>query len=1371
MNGTGEDRKGKRDGWPAGLTAVLTFLIALVVLLLLVRSDPDRVPLEDAVSEKNVLDFEAEVLGAMGDLVVRPVHGLRVRASNVVWLDGRGQRWLESPRVAFSVQVGALLGGAIVVSDGVIDAPRLRLVQIAPGRWNYEHPLAPLLAPADPQRPELATEVRLRNLVVRNGEVSLVRADATYRATALRATLASAVLAGPGVREPRFHLSRAEATVVLPDTAHGQFSRFVVVDDARLTLPTGAVGFDVARLTFGSSVASGLVGRWDPALGGLGLGAVATIERLELADVPWLRVEAPEDAVASGRLRIEPLPGDRSAVVLTGLDIRSETSAATGSLRLVFGPAGALALESIDMTLDPLALSLVEAFTGPLPYVGDLRGTVRGTAGDIAFDVRASLATTPAADRFTIDLTGRMAFRDVGMELRGVTAELRAVPLAALAPFAPGLPLRGPVSGTIRLDGAPGQVPIRLDVRLEAGGGVVTVAGTVDLRGPVPAYDLTGRLVGVELQRVLVPAAPPAQVNATFALAGRGTTLPDATAMLRLDGSFTGWQAAPGDTIALDVQLVEGLVVAEQVRLALGPIDLVADGTWRFAHGEGGAIRYSASIASLEPLSPYLPRGPEGALRFARGALDAQGTLSGTLDAPALAGTIRAVDFWFGDWSAARLDGTYDVRLGPGLPHAVVHATGVNVRTPGGDFATAVLALDFTRPTFDVQFHGDRMAGLGVVQVEAGGQVDETGVRDVVIRVIEVDLDQARWRLVAPARIEWLAGDVVQVTDFRLEQVDGEGRVRLDGVIAPADLTDLAVDVAAVPIGDLIALVRAGLDIDGDLWLQGTLRGPAASPSLTAEAELRDGVIQGVEIQHLRANLTFMDGTLALVGDGLLGDMARFDMEGTVPLALTLGLPPSFELIAEAPIRGRLRTDNFAMSALGPALPGVRDLEGWLTANLAIDGTPLDPVLSGTASLREGAVTVDIASQRYRDIEANATLEGEILRLERLVARSDGLASVTGTIRFEDLVNPVLDLTADLQRFRAQGVPGRRDAALTGRLAIGGTPASPLLSGRLLVHDGTVNLTMIQPPGHFSEDLIGIAERFDPLGPVDFDLLDPAETGIRISRLDLAVGGDVWFQSDEMRAQLQGDLVIQKPAQEVMISGNLTGERGTFSLRIGPATRRFDIIDANIQFFGTPGPDPALDITAARVIPGPNRTDFEIRVRLSGTLSSPSVAFATEDGTSIPESEALNFLIFGRATATLGDFPGAGFGTTQGVYDALAFYGAFDFLSDALAERFGAGIDYFQVQVRSGFGDFGPEMYFLLGHEVIEDVFVLVTLPTTEFEARWAVTAEWRIDRQWTLEAGYEPPDMVIGVPGRRLPFAVERDQQLFFSIRRRWTY
>jgi hypothetical protein len=1365
-----EERGKTREGWPVGVVTALTFLGAVLLILLFLRVDREREPLVERVGGRDVLAFEADVGAALSPVTIRPAHGLRVRGTRVVWRDDAGDPWLESPRITFSLQVGAALDGAIVIDGAVVESPRLRLVERAPGEWNFQMVLAPLLDPDRPRGPEPARPVRVRNLVVRNGDVVLARADATYRATDLGLVLASAVLAGPGVTAPSFHVSRADASVVLPDTADGQFTRRVALTDARIRLPDGAVAFDVATLTFGTSVATGLAGVWDPALGGLGLDARATIQRLALSDVPWLRAEVPEDAVASGDVRIQPLAGDRSAVALTGLSIRSETSTASGSLRVVVGPGDQLAVESVDLLLDPLALSLVEAFTGPLPYVGEVRGTIRGTADDLVFELRARVATTLAAERFTVDLRGRAALTELGADLRQLAVTVQDLPLHALEPLAPGLPFRGVVTGRITLDGLPDQVPLRLDVSLEAGGGIITIAGTVDLRGPEPAYDVTGRIIGVDLQRVLEPAVPPAQLHASFALAGRGVTLPTATAALRMDGRFTGWRAEPGDTLVLDARLAQGMLSAQQVRVDLGPVRLGAAGDWRFANGTGGAIRYSLVIESLEPLAPYLP-GPDDRPRFARGALAAEGTLSGTLAAPALAGSVRASDFRYGDWAATSLVGDYDAQLGPGLPRLVADLTATDLRTPGGDFDTASLVLDFTRPAFAVRLDGERAGGLGVVQIEADGRLDQVGVSEVVLRTIELDLDQHRWRLPSPARIEWSAGDLVHVTDLRLEQVDGPGVVRLAGIIAPVDLTDLEIEIAALPVGDLLGLVRSDLAMAGDLWLTGTLRGPAETPIFDADAQLLNGAIRGVEVERLRAHVRFENQTLTAVGDGLLEDMASFELLAVLPIDLVLGMPPRAELIGDAPIRGELRAVDFALAALDPAIPAVRDLEGRLTADLILGGTPLDPILSGGASLSGGALTFQPLNQHYEGIEGEATLEGELLRVDRLVVRSDGTATLAGTVRFEDLANPVLDLVAEFRTFRAQGVEGRRDAAVTGRLAIGGTPASPLLSGNLRVDDGTVDMTRLQPPGAISDDLIGVAERFAPLGPGDVDLLEPSPTLVRISRLDLTAGSDLWFQSDEFRVQLAGDLIVQKPAEDVMILGSLTGTRGVFSLRVATATRRFDIVSSNIQFFGTPGPDPALDITAARIIPGPDRTDFELRIRLTGSLSAPAIAFATEDGTTIPESDALNFLIFGRATATLADFGGAGLGTTQTALDALAFYGAFDLVSAAVAEQFGAGIDYFQILVRGGTGEFGPELSFLLGHEVIDDVFVLVTLPTTEFEARWALTAEWRIDRQWTLEAGYEPPDLVIGIPGRRLPFGLEREQQLFVSIRRRWTY
>jgi hypothetical protein len=913
------DRTREEPGWRKAPVAGVVFLVTLGVLLLLLRDDATRMPVAERVADDQVLRFEAEVERELSPVTVRPTQRLRVRAAGVVWRDDTGQPWLQSPQVAFSVRMDGALGDAVVLEDGVVRSPRLRLVQYGPGRWNYNVPLAPFLDPDRP-RTEPGTGVLLRNFLVRGGEIALVRTDDVYRATNVDVELASGALTGPGIPEPRFHIRRATALLALPGPTEERFQRPVSLTDARIRLPEGMVAFEVSRLTFGSSVMADLAGLWDPALGGLALDARARVERLELADIPWLRVEAPEDAVASGRVRIESLPGDRSAVLFTDLDVRSETSAATGSLRVTLGPAGQFALDAVDLTLDPLALSLVEAFTGPLPYVGEVTGSVRGAAGDIAFDVRARLATTPAAERFTVEVQGRAAFTGLGVALREAVVQLHEVPLEALGALAPGIPLRGPVSGTIRVDGPPGQAPLQLDIRLEAGGGVVTLVGSVDVSGPVPTYDLGGRLIGVALHRMLRPAAPPVEVFATFRLAGRGVTLPAATASLSMDGSFAGWHSEPGDTLALRLELAEGLLMAERVELALGPLDLVASGNWRFANGTGGAIQYALAVESLEPLAPYLPRDAEDRIRFARGALTGAGTLSGTLAEPELAGTLQAVDFRFGGWAASHLDADYDVRLGPDLPQGFANVTARDLRTPGGDFATATALVDFTLPTFALRFHGDRLGEMGVVIIEADGRIDPE-VRDFVLRTVELDLDMERWRLVEPVRAQWTVGDVVRVSQLRLEQVDGPGLLGLEGVVAPADLIDLRVEAAALPIGDLLSLFRPDLDAHGRVWFQGTVRGPAESPVLDLEVQLADGSIRGVPIEHLRTRVEFADRTLTLTGEGAVDAASRFSIDAALPVELVLGYPPFVELIPDLPLRARIHTDTFNLAALDPRHP------------------------------------------------------------------------------------------------------------------------------------------------------------------------------------------------------------------------------------------------------------------------------------------------------------------------------------------------------------------------------------------------------------------------------------------------------------------
>lgn len=1370
------DTDRRRAGFPVGVVAAATFLVGVLVLFLLFRGERGDVPAAAPV-EFDVGAFEGRIAERLQPITLRPAGAFRVRVSGVSWRDGAGRPFVTVPGAVFVLDLPRP-GQGLRISHGVVTRPTLRLVRSASGQWNYDRALAPLLNGngGEGRARGGGLAVSMSDVVVRGGDVTVDLPDTRFAARSVELHLASARLSGPGVDAPTFAIASAAAMLELPDTADGIITRAVSLEDASVRLLDGAVAFEIDQATFGSSTFADASGIWDPALGGLGLDADLRAESFRLADLPWLRAEVPAEASGSFRVRIQPAGPERTSVALSGLTLTAPGSSATGSLTAIFGD-GTFSLEAIDMRVDPLALSLVEAFTGPLPYTGDLRGTIRGTGGDIAFDLRASLATSLAASPFETQLAGSVSFTPSGISLEQVTATLDRVPLSALEAIAPGLPLGGPISGTVSLSGMPSVEPVRLDVRLEAGGGIVTVAGIVDLTGAVPAYDVAGRLVGVELRSVFEPAMPPAQVHATFDLEGSGTELATADAAIRLNGTFTGWRSEPGDTLALQATLRGGRLDVAAGRLELGPVSLAAEGDWALAGEGGGAIRYGLAVSSLEPLAPYLPPDAVGRARFARGSLQATGTISGRLDAPTLAGTLEARDFRYGEWAAEHLEGEYAADLaGEGFPTIEALVTGAEIRTPSGDFRNLRVDVDFSQPAFSVAISANQLGG-GVVQLAAEGRIEELGGREIRVSVIELDLEDQRWRLPSPARIAWTAGDAVRVEDLRLEQVDGDGLLRLDGIVAPFDQTDLAVEVRRLPVGELLDVLGMDLDIAGDLSVQGDIRGPSDSPVIAMDVTLGEGTVRDVAVRNIEARLRYADAELTLDGTGVLGDSAYVELTGMLPARVSLGLPPSLELIEGREIALHLVTDDFPLATLDPGIRSVSDVEGLLRADMRIGGTTSEPRLTGDMQLVDGAVTVPLLNKRYSQIDGLATLSGREVRLQRMVAQSGGTASVTGVITFEELTNPTFDLAARLDAFQPQGVDNADNASASGTLRLTGSMAAPVVSGRVVMDDGTLSMVPFTGQSAIGDRLAGVAESFRPIATGELDIPGVGDPLIRVQGVEFVAGSDLWFATEEARAQLRGTLDLQTVGNDMTIQGTLVGEQGTFDLRAGPVSRRFNIVAANIRFLGDPDPNPALDITASRRVPTLEGGNLEVQVRVTGTANNPQLSLASAQGVAVGQSELLSLLLFGRQSFTAGDALTRDQGLFGQIGDIGTIAGTWDYLSAELGEaNLLEELDQFQIQQRGG-GLLDIQALWLVAGEQVslgsEDVLLTFETPLQGNEL-WVLGAEWRIDRQWTLELSLEPERYLGAVGAGQLPSSVgdlDPNRQFLFVIRRRWTY
>jgi hypothetical protein len=1307
----------------------------------------------------------------------RPLRGpLSITLRDIVWNEADGTRFARAESATGRIDTGAAQRGDVIISDAVLRRAVIA-VREERGGWNYEEVFEELLSgggsgsgPAGRKR-----VVQVRNLRIDNADVEVTRPAQRFAFRGVQGQLPLIVFSQPGVPEPYLTAARLSGRFVQADPAA---DLAVELSDGRFSFPDGRVRFVVANAALDDTRFSELDGVWNPADPGYGVTATGRALGVDFADVAFMTPEAfPSTGTATFRFAVRPIAPGGTEATLTELVAETEGSRVLGTLTARLFEER-VDLVDADLRLDPLALALVERFTGPLPYGGSLAGTVRGTGGDISFDLVATLTASTVPRPFTTDLTGRVLLTETGFALQRVDVGLQRVPLAALRAIAPALPVDGFVTGRVSLTGMPGDTPLDLDVRLELGAGVALVEGTLDLTGAVARYDLSGRIIGVGLQDVLAPDVPPAALTARFSVAGSGFDPAVMNADIRLAGRFTGWQTTPDDTIDFVGALRGGTLRVETLRASLATMDLTASGDWRFVEPQSGAVTYQLAFSSLAPFGPYLPLVGDS---VAAGALASSGSVAGTLDRLRLTGRADARDVRVGGWAAATLDADYDVVLGGEHPEGSVEARATRLVTPtAGAYEEGELTLHMTPPrlAFDVTARRD---DGGLVEVVATGTLPEGGPRTVVVERARFDLADDRWTLLSPATIVWTAEGLVDIDNLRLEAEQSEGRLQLSGRILPRGRVDAQFELAAFPLGDIQRLIGRPVLVDGTLWAEGSLRGGTADPLMQVDFRVEDGAVQGVPLRLVEGRLDYVSNVTRVAAQMVVDTVGRLDLELMLPSRLSLDDEFGFELLDGVPLSGSLTANQFALAPFAAAEPRVRDVTGLVDAQVTLEGTADAPRVAGSFTLVDGAATFLDMNQRYTEITGDVGFDGSRLVIRDLRARSDGWAVVGGQVILERLDRPVLDLTVTFDQFRPMGVEDQRDAALYGRVALSGEPDALQLTGNLRVEDGYLVIPEFGATAGVSAELADITRPAPVLGQetsvaVQTDWL----RNMRINNLVVAVGDGVWFMTEEARAQLSGELVISKNGDSMPITGTLQGNRGQYTLIAGPLIRRFEIVAASVRFRGLPDPNPLLEITARRVVLDPGGRQLDIDVRISGSLQNPQLSVAGGEAGSIAESELLSFLLFGQPSFALGGqvLPG----------DALlqqTFAGGFAELAALELERSlgGLGLDIFQIRFGTGpFAGLGAPT-FVFGRQLREDVFLTVetglamllggetsSSPTNT----WAIRLDWAFDDRSRLRLALEPVyrGRSLRSGGLALPGELSSPrQQLLVEVRRRWTY
>jgi translocation and assembly module TamB len=1052
---------------------------------------------------------------------------------------------------------------------------------------------------------------------------------------------------------------------------------------------------------------------------------------------------------------------------------------------------GEISLAGRDLAFQPFVLE-----TGRID-LGTVRHLVPAVDLDGELDATGTLTGTMKNALFSGTLRHHDGARPVsvirgvvGLDSRsdtlGVFADVHAdsLSLDGLTGRIAAFPLRGTLTGPIRMTGTLAALETHADLAMLGGGGGVRGDGTLLLgaRGAHPGYGarrFTLRAVDLNLHRWLVRNAPPSRLNLTVSgdAVGDSVTPPSGAFAAKLAPSlFAGTVIDSGAT---KMHFSDGRLWVDSLRLQQPGLLSSGSGSVGWKRPDKGSLVFNFdadSLIVLDSLVTWLagPQytgqtdAPEDRLR---GVAHVELTLAGALDSLSIGADAHLTDLHWRGWSMPKGRGSVVYQPGP-EPLFDVQVDVDSVGYGRFGFGAAAASAHGNRDSL-AWFARSRVGDLGAFI--AGGHYhrpspgDTALIQHVKLDSLAVLIPSGVWFLGAPTTLAF-NDSALHIDSLSLKNALGGGRIALAGDLPQRGPINARFSLDSFPLTGVYALLEQDtLGVAGTVTATVAAAGTRASPTYTGSFAFSNAAFGSFRAP-------FMDGNVDYRGKRLNGEMHLWRagqqiLNVTAYLPLDLALVPVERRQLQDTLSVQARADSVDLGVLAAVTTTLRDVKGIFNADLGIGGTWESPRLRGGLDIGNAAATIPALNVRYTDMNGSLSLRGDTIRVDSITARSEqGRAEVTGFVRLEQLSTPILGLTITTQEFKALELRGYLAVTASGRVQLTGPVFGATLTGRGTVTSGVlhfadlVNKRVVNLDEPWVQDLIDTSLiRTQRLGPqfesVFFDSL-------QVRNLQLTMGEDVWLRSNEANIQLAGQVIVNKVRNNYLLSGLLQAPRGTYRLIIGPVTREFIVRRGTVQYFGTPDLDAALDIEASHLVhplPGPGQPQaITVLAHIGGTLRLPQLRLEAENA-DYSQAELLSYLISGRPTVELSGGQGA---YVRGVAASLVA----GELERTVVSDLGVPLDYFEIRPGDPTNPFSGAQL-AAGWAIGGKTFVVLNAGfcqrSRQTQARFTnslgATLQFRFSPEWRTEASFEPvrtcavgdPDIFSGNVSHQIGFDV----------------
>lgn len=1011
-----------------------------------------------------------------------------------------------------------------------------------------------------------------------------------------------------------------------------------------------------------------------------------------------LSLAGPPDALeARGELMLEPLRS-RETSAATG-DRLGQTAATFDGV--ILSGEGGLGVRGFSMRLAPFDWRVLSSFVPGLELAGpgSLQLSATGRLDDglrIDLDAAHRAAPEPHSRLLMSGSVRREVSRGWVVDM---LADLSPLSLEGLLNDAQA-PLQGAVTGTVRMRGPLDALELRSQLQLPSGELDLAVAG--NLLQPAQGIRLEAEGREVNVAEILAGAPDPSRWSGRVDVAAVGSTLSDLVASAHVEIA----DARVGQVDVAQARLTAGL---RDGQLAVDTVEVFAEEFTVSGAGalgldstsSAGTLRLVVAADSLTGLRS-LVRGnglvvADGLSVLDREVLALRGidadTLPSALEARAegrvrgvvmLTGAVRSFD----TRASLRLD---DVAWGPRrLGRARLRLAGTGLPRLDGGLSVEldvdsleVLDRTFTRGRSTLDFAAPNgRATLDLARGEqelyrlSGGFTLDSAETRVDVEAFDVRIDSLRYSMPHAARFAWsesqLLLDSLTIQGNEADPV----HIRARGRLARSGEEAFSFDIDDLRLDRLLRVVqREDLPWSGVLAMSGQLGGDAERPRLAVELEGVDVRLDDIDLGRTRAQLSYDAQQLGFEIDAWQQDRRLLAASGVWPIDLSLGA--SRRSMRQAPAAIQLTVDSLPAAYALTLLEDLERVEGVISGEVEIGGTPerLEP--DGQLTLSGGAWTVGAIGVRQSDAQLQLRLNPDLTVALDGGARAGGDVRISGELSLEQPRDPQLTLTLDFDRFTAVD---RRDirGAVSGNVQLEGSYAAPLVQGRLQVDRGDVFLEEFQRS-------LSVVDLSDPrFFAIDTTLVQ-SQALLASTRnpfldnllviIDLGVRRNAWLRSPQLNVEMQGDLSLtfDRRERDVVFVGELQAVRGQYQV----LNRTFDVERGTVEFVGIPGINPNLDIEAVARVRRRDGDPLDITATVGGTLVEPTVELASSES-AVAESDLLSYLAFGQSSAQTSTGNAGAVVSQAGTAAAAALGGTLTSSLAALAQGTGF-LDYLSI--------------------------------------------------------------------------------------------